>query len=383
MERGEPCEEDSSGELEDGLHREKERGSRLAQIFYSQQSFDVQMVLPCWRFANERDSLWRKVICSKFGEDYGGWSSGDIKGGFGVGLWKKIRKEWTHLFQNTYFALGNGSRISFWRDAWCGEEALSLTFPNLFRLTTQKNARAADLWNRESGEGGWNPTFPRSFNDWEMEEVDRFLQILCRKQINPLMEDKILFKGSRNDGFSVKIMYRVLDCSPQVEFPSRSIWNPVIPPRLGFFAWEASWGRVLTLDQLQRRGKALANRCFLCEEEDINHLLLHCKKAKMLWDLVLSIVGTSWVFPNSVFQMLLAWQGAPVGNKRKKIWMATPVCLFWTVWHKRNLMVFEDKATSDQRTKFLFLSKLWTMANTHSFEKTNSLVEFLTWLGTR
>ena len=204
----------------------------------------------CWRFANERDCLWRKVIRSKFGEDYGGWSSGDIKGGFGVGLWKEIRKEWIYLFQNTNFALGNGSRISFWKDAWCGEEALRLTFPNLFRLTAQKNAKAADLWNRESGEGGWNPIFLRSFNDWEMEEVDRFLQILCRKQINPLMEDKILFKGSRNDGFLVKIMYRVLDCSPQVEFPSCSIWNPVIPPKLGFFAWEASWGRVLTLDQL-------------------------------------------------------------------------------------------------------------------------------------
>ena len=283
----------------------------------------------CWRFANERDSLWRKVIRSKFGEDYGGWSSGDIKGGFGVGLWKEIRKEWIHLFQNTYFALGDGSRISFWKDAWCGEEALSLTFPNLFRLTAQKNAKAVDLWNRDSGEGGWNPIFLRSFNNWEMEEVDRFLQILCRKQINPLMEDKILFKGSRNEGFSVKIMYWVLDCPPQVEFPARSIWNPIIPPRLGFFAWEASWGRVLTLDQLQRRGRALANRCFLCEEkeEDINHLLLHCKKAKMLWDLVLSIVGTSWVFPNSVIQMLLAWQGTPVGNKRKKNLDGYP-CMF-------------------------------------------------------
>ena len=339
----------------------------------------------CWRFANERDSLWRKVIRSKFGEDYGGWSSGDINGGFGVGLWKEIRKEWTQLFQNTYLALGNGSRISFWKDAWCGEEALSLTFPNLFRLTAQKKAKVAELWNWESGEGGWNPIFLRSFNDWEMEEVDRFLQVLCRKQINPIMEDKILFKGSRNDGFSVKNMYRVLDSSPQVVFPSRSIWNPVIPPRMGFFAWEASWGRVLTLDQLQRRGRALANRCFLCEEdeEDINHLLLHCKKAKMLWDLVLTIVGTSWVFPNSVIQMLLSWQGAPVGKKRKKIWMAAPVCLFWTIWHKRNLLVFEDKATSDQRTKFLFLSKLWTIANTHSVEKTNSLVDFLTWLGTK
>ena len=107
--------------------------------------------------------------------------------------------------------------------------------------------------------------------------MDRFLQVLYRKQIRPLMEDKIIFKGSRSDVFSVSSMYRALDCSPQVVFPSHLIWNPVIPPRMGFFAWEASWGKVLTLDQLKRRGRALANRCFLCEEEeeDINHLLLH------------------------------------------------------------------------------------------------------------
>ena len=64
------------------------------------------------------------------------------------------------------------------------------------------------------GDGGWNPIFLRSFNDWEMEEVNRLLQVLYRKQIRPLMEDKIFFKGSKNDAFSVKIMYRVLDCSP-------------------------------------------------------------------------------------------------------------------------------------------------------------------------
>ena len=337
----------------------------------------------CWRFANERDSLWRKIISCKFGEEYGGWCSGDIKGGFGVGLWKEIRKEWPQLLQNTYLALGNESRINFWKDVWCGEEALSLTFPNLFRLTAQKDARVADLWNWDSEEGGWNPTFLRSFNDWEMEEVDRFLQVLHSKQIKHFMEDKILFKGSRNNGFSVKSMYSVLDCSPQVDFPYRSIWNPVIPPRMGFFVWEASWGRVLTLDQLKRRERALANRCFLCEEnEDINHLLLHCKKAKMLWDVLLSICGASWVFPKSVIQMLLSWQGATVGKKRKKIWMAAPICLFWTVWHNRNLLVFEDKVTSDQRTKCLFLSNVWTLANTHCVEKTNSLVDFLTWLGT-
>ena len=77
-------------------------------------------------------------------------------------------------------------------------------FPNLFRLTAQKNARVADLWDWDNGDGGWNPIFLRSFNDWEMEEVDRLLQVLYRKQIRPLMEDKILFKGSRNDAFSMK-----------------------------------------------------------------------------------------------------------------------------------------------------------------------------------
>ena len=38
-------------------------------------------------------------------------------------------------------------------------------FPNLFRLTAQKNARVVDLWDRDSRDGGWNPIFLRSFND--------------------------------------------------------------------------------------------------------------------------------------------------------------------------------------------------------------------------
>ena len=84
-------------------------------------------------------------------------------------------------------SLGDGSRISFWRDVWCGEEALSLSFLNLFRLTSQKNATTTELWDHNSGEGGWNPIFLRSFNDWEMEEADRFLQVVHRQKIKPFI----------------------------------------------------------------------------------------------------------------------------------------------------------------------------------------------------
>ena len=49
-----------------------------------------------------------------------------------------------------------------------------------------------------------------------------------------------------------------------------------------FFAWKTSWLKILTLDQLKRRGMTFANRCFFCQEneETVDHLLLHCIKAK-------------------------------------------------------------------------------------------------------
>ena len=86
------------------------------------------------------------------------------------------------------------------------------------------------------------------------------------------------------------------------------VWNTWIPTKVGFFAREVSWGKVLTVDQLKRMGRALDNRYFLCgeEEEMIDHLLDHCSKARMLWDLFLAIVGVSWVFPTSVREILLS-----------------------------------------------------------------------------
>ena len=60
------------------------------------------------------------------------------------------------------------------------------------------------------------------------------------------------------------------------------------------YAWEASWGKVLTLDQLKRKGYALASWCVLCEkdEETVDHILVHCSKARMLWDIMLTLCAS-------------------------------------------------------------------------------------------
>ena len=138
------------------------------------------------------------------------------------------------------------------------------------------------MFGTPQGREGWSPIFLRPFNDSKVEEVERFLHFLHSRKIRPFQEDQLLLKESTDDGFSVRLMYRKLVHSLPTAFPFRSIWNPIVPPKLGFFAWEASWGKVLTLDQLKRRGIPLANMCFLCEddEETIDHMLIHSSRVR-------------------------------------------------------------------------------------------------------
>ena len=77
---------------------------------------------------------------------------------------------------------------------------------------------------------------------------------------------------------------------------------PCVPTKAAFFAWEAAWGKILTLDKLQRRGWRLPNRCYLCDhdEEFVHHILLHCLVVNFLWDVFFSLVGFSWVLSKTV-----------------------------------------------------------------------------------
>ena len=68
-----------------------------------------------------------------------------------------------------------------------------------------------------------------------------------------------------------------------------------MPTKVCFFAWEASWGKVLTLDQLKKRGRFLANRCFLCreEEESIDYILIQRSRTRVLWELLFALFGVT------------------------------------------------------------------------------------------
>ncbi|RVX09545.1 hypothetical protein CK203_012354 [Vitis vinifera] len=134
------------------------------------------------------------------------------------------------------------------------------------------------------------------------------------------MEDRMLWKETKDEIFLVKSLYSTLVSSRVVQFPINIIWNPCVPTKVCFFAWEAYWGKVLTLDQLKKRGRFLANRCFLCceEEESIDHILIQCSRARVLWELLFALFGVTWVLSYSVRDTLSGWCGFNLGKKRRK-----------------------------------------------------------------
>ena len=70
-------------------------------------------------------------------------------------------------------------------------------------------------------------------------------------------EDKVVWTTSKSGDFSVKLFYSIMEPGGFALFPCDSIWRVRVPLKVAFFAWEVSWGKVLTLEQFQRRGFSL------------------------------------------------------------------------------------------------------------------------------
>ena len=92
------------------------------------------------------------------------------------------------------------------------------------------------------------------------------------------VDDMVVWNESKSGKFSAKSLYRALEADCPVLFPSSCIWNVWVQPKISFFAWEAECCKALTLDLVRKRGWSLANKCFMCleNEETVDHLLLHC-----------------------------------------------------------------------------------------------------------
>lgn len=89
--------------------------------------------------------MWKEIIDARYGATWGGWCSNEMRRGYGMGLWKFIRKGWPCFEKQIRFVAGEGNHISFWRDVWCGDHALERAFPTLYRIAANREVSVADM----------------------------------------------------------------------------------------------------------------------------------------------------------------------------------------------------------------------------------------------
>jgi hypothetical protein len=178
------------------------------------------------------------------------------KGTHGCSLWKSIFSGWDFFHQQVELVAGLGTRIRFWHDVWCGDVPLKTRFPLLFACSTSQSASLASCLSISLvGEVRiWNLTIVRDFNDWEVEEVLEFFNFIHSKTPVGLDLDSMSWKLRQHGNFNVKSFYHTLDVKSEIVFSWRAIWKVKAPRRVSFFIWSATWGRILTYDNLMCRG---------------------------------------------------------------------------------------------------------------------------------
>jgi hypothetical protein len=110
-----------------------------------------------------------------------------------------------------------------------------------------------------------------------------------------------------------------------------------------FFVWTVALEKILT-HNLRRRGIVVVEWCVMCKKhgESIDHLLLYCDVAWVVWSYFYILFGVEWVMPSSVLDLLSGWGTLLGRGSAIRIWKQVLLCVLWGLWRERNSKLFED-----------------------------------------
>ncbi|CAN1269770.1 hypothetical protein LINPERPRIM_LOCUS13704 [Linum perenne] len=220
-----------------------------------------------WRFAVERNAWWRGLIVAKCGVGPSSWLSFWNLGPAGRSIWYWVIK-FSPCFWKYGFLDPGGGLCSFWFDIWIPGVRLCEAYPRIAAASQSRDSFVSDFVSF-SPDRTWQIPMTISLRggalqEWHLllnrlEELPEFvissrpayivwpLHALATFSVASLRRQKTeeLFPGDRS-------------------FPHSLIWRKGVPTKIQGFCWLTFHGKIASLDNLQRRGFLLANRCVLC-----------------------------------------------------------------------------------------------------------------------
>ncbi|WMV10595.1 hypothetical protein MTR67_003980 [Solanum verrucosum] len=210
-----------------------------------------------WRYSQEPQAYWSKVIKIKYGEE-DRWMTKEVNTPYGVSVWRSIRVLWPFMKKHTNVKVGNGHKSSFWKDNWLRSDSLKHLFPDLAVMAVQPEVSVSDTWTQQ----GWNIHFRRNFNDWEIDSVIEFFRMLEEFKGTSEEKDRLWWKLDSKGSFKVNSAYKFLNQGnlQRQHWPWKHIWKIKIPFKVVCFTWLLAREAVLTQENLKKRKFSLCSR---------------------------------------------------------------------------------------------------------------------------
>ncbi|CAN1305881.1 hypothetical protein LINPERPRIM_LOCUS26640 [Linum perenne] len=132
------------------------------------------------------------------------------------------------------------------------------------------------------------------------------------------------------------------------DYPADVIWRTHVPTKVCGFIWQVTHEKILTVDNLMRRGFQLPNRCILCsvEAESIRHLFVDCQFVSQIWALLSSRLSLFGPFPGTMLGLVAAWKGLRWEREFDVCGKSLLHAILWCVWLERNSRTFRDEFAS-------------------------------------
>lgn len=195
-----------------------------------------------WRFHNEPNGLWRRVITSM---NYSNRNCSliPLKSNM-VGVWKTIATLNSHLApfnvsleKDITGLVGNGSSIRFWVDTWIGGSPLRETYPDLYKL---KRHKGCFINKRCTGRGRftqweWNWVRPPSSHN-ELFELQNLITQVIHLSLSA-SNDIWVWKYDTSGSFTTKSLKSLLQSTTYGPNHRKFPWNHLAPLKVNIFGW--------------------------------------------------------------------------------------------------------------------------------------------------